>query len=238
MTTVTFNGSELTERFVVADLSRRLIPRTVAMEKVGGMDGEVYRGVTLDSMEISMTLTALGDAYDRSNALRSLAQVLNVAEPCPLYISDDNGKHYLAVPTGGDVDRWLGAERTEVTFVAPEPAMYGYRQGVTVPSGGSANITVYGNTYTRPDISATATRGSSGLWGLRVDGGDYLRVALPTASATSVLVECDRRNLYVGGNVALPTLDSDWLVLTPGTHTISMDQGTGDCSLTWNERWL
>ena len=34
------------------------------------------------------------------------------------------------------------------------------------------------------------------------------------------------------------TLDSDWPVLSPGPHTVRMDEGTGTATLTWQERSL
>ena len=240
MTEVTFDGHVLTDRFIVYDLVRGFMPRTVRTTKVSGRDGEVYRGADYDALEISMTIATLGGGYMRSIELRLLAGWLNVDGPRLLTISDDDGiKSYHAVPVGGDIDRWLGAESVTITFKAPDPAMDGASGSADIPSGGSVAFTVYGNCATRPSVVApSAVRGSSGTWGVTLDGGRTLQVAVPTGSASYVSLDSAARDCSVDGQSMVPTLDSDWLTLEPGRHVIEMTQGTGDAYITWTERWL
>ena len=90
-----------------------------------------------------------------------------------------------------------------------------------------------------PVITANATRNASSLvWGLRLDEGDYLHIATGSASARPITANCGERTLSVNGSVAIPTLDSDWLELEPGVHTLRMDNGTGAATVTWRDRWL
>jgi hypothetical protein len=116
---------------------------------------------------------------------------------------------------------------------------YGAARTVTVPSGGSVEFNVGGTYKTMPRITANAARDSSSLvWGLRLDGGDFVHVATGSNAVKSVLIDCAERICTVAGAVALPTLDSDWLELEPGTHTLAMDNGTGAATVVFTERWL
>lgn len=240
MTTVTFGGYELTEHFIVSDLVRSYLPRSSSMVKVDGRDGELFRSVSLDRLEISMTATYIGDPASRSDALRELALHLNTYEPARLEISDDGGKYYLAVASGGSVERFIGAETVELVFEAPDPAMYGDEVTVTVPSGGSVTFEVGGNAATHPTIGANAVRdATTKLWGLRLDGGDYIRVETNSGSARWVDIDCEKRTVTVDSVWrTIPTLNSDWLVFEPGEHVLVNDQGTGIATVRYTERWL
>ena len=115
--------------------------------------------------------------------------------------------------------------------------MYGDTHTVTVPSAGSVSFIVKGSYPTAPTIHAqSANVSSSTVWGLRLDETDFIHVQLSEAS--EVAIDCDKRTCLVGSDVKLPTLDSDWIHLTNGHHTLRNDQGTGACTVTWTERWL
>ena len=59
-TKVTFNGTDLTEAYVVSDLRTSLLPRTVATQQVAGRDGTAYMGASMAERSITLTLTARG----------------------------------------------------------------------------------------------------------------------------------------------------------------------------------
>lgn len=239
-TAVTFNGYDLTQNFVVSNLSRPLLVRTPQTIEVPGRDGQLYTATYLDPIEITMELATLSnDEQEISNAFRTLALALNVSEPSQLAISDDDGKYYLAIPYGAEIERWIGAQKVPITFYCPDPAMYGETKTVTVPSGGAVTFDVGGNTYTYPSFTASATRDSTSLlWSVRLDGGDFIQVATGSTSAVSVECDCKKRTLKVGNTQTLPTLTSDWFVLAPGTHVLQNDVGTGAATFTYTERWL
>lgn len=239
--TVTFNGTTLTNSYTVSDLRRSLLPRNLGSETVPGADGALFTGATIGTRTVTMTLTVrAATAAARETAARTLASTLDVDEPKPLSISIDGGLYLMAMPeSGGDADRYRHATSFQVTFTAFDPVMYGEERTYTVPSGGSVSVTVAGTYPTMPTITAaSAVRNSTlGQWRITLDNGDYLAATLPTANATAVTADCAKRVLTVAGNVALMPPDGDWLVLTPGTHTLTMS-GTGAATVKFRERWL
>jgi hypothetical protein len=76
------------------------------------------------------------------------------------------------------------------------------------------------------------------MWSLTFDEGDYVRLKLPTALATTVSIDCKERRVLVGGEVSMLTLESDWPRLAAGTHTVRMDLGTGAATISIRERCL
>jgi hypothetical protein len=88
-------------------------------------------------------------------------------------------------------------------------------------------------------VAPSAVRNySTGLWGVRFDGGDFLRVALASSTARAVEIDGSRRTVKVANATDMATLDSSWPKLEPGSHVARMDQGTGAATLTWIERYL
>lgn len=237
---VTFNGYDLTSAFIVGNLVRQKLLRTHNLIEVAGRDGQIFGGSSLDPIEITMTLTYIdNNPQTKSEGMRILAGMLNVDEPKQLAFEEDGGLYYMAIPNGGDIARYVGAEQIEITFTCPDPAMYGETKTITVPSGGTVTFEVGGTTYTKPTFTANATRDSSSqLWGLRLDNSDYIQIATGSASAVSVVCDCEKRTLKVGNTQTLPTLTSDWFVLTPATHTLKNDVGTGAATVVFTERWL
>lgn len=237
-TLVRFGDEELTRMAVVSDLRRPLLPRTVATEAVRGMNGSRYAGAPLDEASLSLTLTVMGkDPVERAHEARRLARILNVQEPTRLEISLDDGLYYMAVPSSSQAaTRYLNADSYEVEFALPDPVRYGERRTATVPSGGSVQVVVGGTYPALPLITAPAAKnGSGGVWRILLDESDYVQAT--AATARSVVVDCENRVLTVAGAVAMMAPLADWLVLTPGKHTLRM-VGTGAATVTWVERWL
>lgn len=240
-TKVIWDGHNLSDDFIITDVQRGFPVQVAETQSVPGRDGAFLTSSQLPPLEIAMTLTAHGGTRgERREKMHRLMSWLDVNEPRRLEFTDDGGKFYEAVPSGGgERIGHFRAEGVTVSFVALEPAMYGKMVSVTVPSGGTATFRVGGNYRTRPVIeAASAVRGTSNLWGIRLDGGDYIRLRLGTSSARNVYIDCDTREAYDAGAATLPTLDSDWLEMEPGNHVISMDVGTGAATVRFFERWL
>ena len=235
-TTVTFDGHDLTADYIASNLGVALLPRSLGSVDVPGRDGSLYTGARLASRTISMTLTVKeATPAARQAAARRLAAILAVDEPRPLAISHDGGLYWMAMPSSdGNGRRLLGATSFEVSFTAFEPAMYGAQDTATVPSGGSLTFEVGGTYPTMPRITANAAP-SGGVWRLTLEDGSYVSVAIPGTRA--IVCDCAERVLTVAGDVWPLVPDADWLVLTPGEHTLTMT-GTGAATLTWDERWL
>ena len=198
-------------------------------------------GGQLDGGKITVPLTTVDkDLQERREALSSLYKILDVDEPKMLVLAEMPDLAFKAIPQNAVKERrYIDGDTVTVTFQLVEAAAYGDTVTKTVPSGGSLTFTVDGTYPTKPRITASATRdGSSQVWGLKLDNGDFLHVATGSASARNVVLDCENRTLTVQGDVALPTLDSDWFELSPGEHTIAMDKGTGAATVTYIERWL
>ena len=238
--TISFNGHNFETLFTVGDQMTKHLAANPATIDVPGRDGEVVNGVDLGECTVSFKLTAIGNAATCRSSLSTLAGWLDVDEPKALVLPD-NAWSYLAVPKGTiDVSRGIGGQMFAVTFAIVDPAAYGETKTATVPSGDSVSITVNGPYPTAPTIAASAAvRDSTSLtWGIQVDGGDYIHVATGSSSSRAVAIDCGKRTCTVASVATMPTLDSDWLTLAPGTHTVSMYKGTGAATLTWVERWL
>lgn len=235
-----YDGHELTSLFSVSNVVRPWPSLSVeAQDNPAG--GSFVLGVRRPAKTVTMTLHAFGTSAQRRDAARQLSAWLAVDGARELSFSDDSGLCYMALPDGdADVELLCMGEAVEYTFLVPSPYMLGETKTAAVPSGGTATAVVSGTASALPTIEATAAvrDGSTGLWGVRVNDGDYVRVPIGTASAAAVEIDCADRTARANGTVVLPTLDSDWLELKPGSNTVENDHGTGACTLSYRERWL
>lgn len=234
-----YDGHDFGTLFIYGDPTFSILNSQPVLEDVTGRNGQAFQGMTYGSSEVSFTIGIADDAAARRAAFSQLGQWLMVDEPKPLYLPDTPDRYYLAVPNGPvEIERCIGADKVTVAFLLVDPVAYGELKTATVPSGGSVSITVGGTAPTRPTLNASAVRDSSSLvWGVRLDSADYIHVATGNAAARIVSIDCHERVLKVSGSVKLPTLDSDWLEFSPGSHTLTMDNGTGAATVTWRERW-
>ena len=236
-----FDGHDLNSLFVVSRPTFETFAPNRSFQDVLGRDGTVYMGGSLIGGNISVKLSVIRKTpAQRREDLSTLFMWLDVDEPKWLVMDDQPGISYKAIPSGDmPIDSFTNADSVMVNFRLLEAAAYGDTVTKTVPSGGSLTFTVDGTYPTKPTITANAARdGSSQVWGLKLDNGAFLHVATGSASARDVVLNCENRTLTIQGAVALPTLDSDWFELAPGTHTLVMDKGTGAATVTYKERWL
>lgn len=246
---VTFDGHDLTEIFLVTDVSRPW-PSLSASTTDNPAGGSFLAGLRREAAEVSVNLYAFGSTSERRDAARALASWLDVDGPRELAFGDDGGLCYMAVPSGTDAPRsFVDAESVSVTFLAPEPVMLGERgraqaympMSVTEFAGPVSPVVMVGGTAPARMVitSEDASRDpSTGLWGVRLDDGGYARVEIPVSAPSSVTIDCVERTATVNGAPALLTLDSDWLEMPPGRHVIKLDEGHGTADVSWRERWL
>lgn len=244
-TTVTFNGHDLTADYDVSDLRNSLLPRTLETIDVPGRGGALFTGVRMAQRTITLTLTAKGGTIaERQEAARALAGILAVKEPAPLAISIDGGIYYMAVPISEDEGtRYSNALSFEVTFECPDPVAYGAEKTLTVPTTGSLTFEVKGTHATMPEVTCEVTpTAANQTWLLTLGDGTYLSYVVPygTAGVTyTIKADCERRVLTLDGATKLLVPDADWLVLEPGTHTLTLG-GTvpkGAATVKYRERW-
>lgn len=240
-THVIWDGHDITARFAVTSVDMYDPAQKASVQAISGRDGAVLKALRYGTNKISFRAVALDETRDaRREALRELAGWLRVDGPRRLEFTRDNGRYWLAVPDGGRRrTSWLTADAVDLSFTVIDPAMYGEDRTVQVAAQ-TATVRVGGTypTAVRIEASAASRDSSTGLWGVRVDGGDYLRAAL--ASGThSVSMDSASRVLKVDNTLAMPTLDSDWLdMVEPGEHTFQRELGTGAYTLSWTERWV
>jgi len=239
--TITFDGHRLNDRFFVGEVAVGMPEYAPRIEDREFADGSRVRGMRLGSPEVSVQLVAK-PIYGRAarETLSELVSWLHVDGPKQLSLSSDGGLWRMCVPIGapqiGD-NEWN--DRVTVTFRQVEPALYGERHEVTVPSGAAITFVVGGDYPTLPSISTDdATRDSTTRqWGVRLDDGNVMRVTIPVSVTSTVEMDCLWRTCLVNGATTTPTLLSDWFVLEPGAHVVRNDMGAGDCTLSWYERW-
>lgn len=237
-----FDGVDYSSLVDVASIEMPALPKAAAdLRTATGRDGALLAGNPLEPMTIKVKARLAVDSIDPRDIQRAWALVaagMRTDGPRKLNLTEDVYRMAVltdAVPLDYNSYSAIG----ELTFVCPDPVAYGDERTVTVPSGGSVTFEVGGTYPAKPAIAAEAVRdGSSLVWGVRLDAGDYVHVATGAAAARDVEVDCDKRTCTIEGDPSMITTDSDWLVLEPGEHTLAMDNGTGAATVTFTERWL
>lgn len=242
MTTVTFNSSTLTASYIVTNVQRPFAVRKHDLVTVPARNGAVLGNSRFEVAEIVMDIVLAGDTRkNRADKMRVLASILNNPTPVQLSFSDDDGKYYLAMGSGGNIRRYINADYIEgVTFTCADPVMFGATRTVSF-SGGSATIQSKGNMPCDITMDFTSASGNvDDLFIVRdtVTGYD-LEIPIPTGTTPAVEIDCRNRTVLVGGASAVPTLASDWFEgFTAGNRTFSIFGGSGTGTITVQDRWV
>ena len=237
---LTYDGHDLESLFACGDPEITILNSIPDAESPSGRDGSIVIGRRWGDASVSFAIGASGTAAQRRAAFSTLGAWLTVDGPRQLVLPDTPDRYYLAIPDGPlDLKRGIMGEMARLTFTLTDPIAYGQQRTANIPSGGSVSITVGGTAPAKPTITASAAvrDSSSEVWGVRLDSGKVLHIATGSSSARAVSIDCDARTSTVAGAIALPTLDSDWFEMAPGSHTIAMNRGTGAATITWRERW-
>lgn len=211
---------------------------------VPGRDGTVLRGITYEPRTITLECRLFERTWEDFETLRDvLVTYLMTHGEMQLILRTHPDEYYMAhfnSMTEGDRVGGTGIGYLELEFTANSPWRYGDVRSVTIPSGGSATFLVNGNLPATASVtSAAAYRdNSSTVWGVRFDEGNVAHIATGSSSARAVVIDGMTRSATIEGAVAMITLDSNWPELLPGSHTVRMDEGTGQATLTWQERSL
>lgn len=238
--TLSFDGHDLSGLFECGDPDISILNAKPDLREVSGRNGAAFVGLTYGTSTVSFVIAAQGSASERRAAFSTLGKWLDVDEPKRLVLPDTPDRYYLAVPSGPlELSRALGTETATVTFELTDPVAYGTYKTESLESGGSKSITVGGTarTFLRVVANSAVRNSSSLVWGVKVDDADFVHVATGSSSSRKVEIDSQNRTCKVANALALPTLDSTWLELAPGSHTVVMDNGTGAAVLYWYERW-
>ena len=232
-----FDGHNLEDLFFCGNPDIVLTNPAPVLNEVGGRDGAVVRSTRLAAKSIKFDVTALGNSQERATALSALAGWLNVDGPVRLYLPDTSDHYYLVVPYNSQqIKPYIDGGTVTLEFMAVEPAAYGETKTATVPSGGNVSINIGGNYPTFLSGNGSVKRGTN-FYTITADTGEKLEIPADT-TAKAVVFNCEDRTLTVAGVNTLPSVDSDWLRLAPGEHTITNSQGTNAITIKWTERWL
>lgn len=236
-----FNGYDLRAICDVVEVERDLLPQVAHdAATVPGRDGAAFLRSRLEPRDIKVTLRVVAGGIapaDFEAAFRTLVPRLPVDGPHDLVI--ENGYVYKAALVGtSEVKKSSYSAEASLIFRAYDPAAYGAAKSKVVTTSSSSE-TIAGTYPSLPVVTASAAkRSSAGLWGVTLSGNKTMRVALPTANASSVVIDCAARTVKVDGAAAMLTLDSDWWELLPGSRSMFVSNGTGNATVSWTERWL
>lgn len=238
---VVYNGVDLAERFIVIGVERPLPTPTPSMQLVHGGNRNFFKGMDFVPPTLSFRLvTKELDRLRRRDEIHWLASVLLVDEPVKVQFSSDDGKWYKAVPTGDlAFHEYVKSGYLDVSLVCEQAAMYGTERKVS-SNNGAVTFIVEGNTPTTLLIEApSAVRESNSdyRFGYTMDNGMVQYVEIDT-NYNNVIMDGEKRRTTVNGTIRQLTLQSDWFEVQPGTHTISRTLGSGEFTVSWNERWL
>lgn len=246
--TIFFDGHDLGSIFVVdGEVTRTLTPWEPTLIDVGGMDGRLVGGTHAAALEVKVRLHAMdGTRGQRQERLRTLAAWLAVDGPRALSLADEGGRYRMALPTGApSVTPHINGDTVEVTFVCPDPILYGEPKTVTVPGTGTKSLTftVGGTAPTRPTVAVSVVNDEADTyWKMALDDGSYVvyyPVYSGAPSTDAVTIDCGARVMRHGSAVIALPLAADWIELTPGEHTLTISgtAASGDATVTYRERW-
>lgn len=236
---------ELTEHFRVVDVVRPYPIRSATVDKAPGTRGGIITSSVYEPIEISMKLVSVHpDREERRERMRWLMGILDFDEPRPLQFSDDNGRYYKVIPSGGgERSATFRSDSVEVTFTAPDPIMYGRHMTYDMVSDSAQGVTesvlIDGTASTLPLIDANFISGSSPdyTWGI-VAGDHVMRFdVLYSATGFALSVDCEEQTARLNASPVTPIIGTEWLVLDPGEINITIE-GPGEVHFEWDERWL
>lgn len=262
-TTVTFNGVNISNLYVVSGWHTPLLGRNFDVVDISGMDGQRFLGATLAPRTITLSLTVKGVTLaEREAAARTLAAALAVDEPKPLTASFMGGRYYLAIPkSDADLHRYVNADTFDVDFYVPDPVSYGDLVTVNISSivSASSYFEVGGTYPTLPKLVISASRTNvndpsyfgfslarreSGLTSVLTYTYIDLKAVMGTSYSGTITVDSGVRKYTSGSSTGVKPLPlvSDWPLLMPGTMRYVSEAATSNCSgsivMTYRERWL
>lgn len=124
---VRFAGNDLHDYCKILEVKRDILPQRENFSKeVPTMWGSLYTGYHYAERIITLSIAIVSiSKEDYMNKVRALADVLDVANPSRLYISDEPRKYYYAVLDGStDLDRLFNTAKVDINFICHDPLAY------------------------------------------------------------------------------------------------------------------
>jgi predicted phage tail component-like protein len=241
--TITIDGTVLNTQFRISEIKRPFPPFNAQSVEIDGRDGSVLKGVSLGTRSVSFRLWSFSQDHNYMyTQFQMLLELLVTSFEHQLIFSDELGLvRTVTLVSELDFDEYVERGSILLEFVMYDQLREyeGQSMTISVPSGGSAQfVAQHSNPHILVTAQAAQRDASTEMWSLTFDEGDYVRLKLPTALATTVSIDCKERRVLVGGEVSMLTLESDWPRLAAGTHTVRMDLGTGAATISIRERCL
>lgn len=121
---ITFAGVQITDMFKVTDIKRSILPpRQNFSLDVPSKHGQYYLGYKYSPRVIDVEIVMISDNILAN--MRSLAWMLDIAEPSKLEFSDEPDKHYFAVvDSSTDINQILEIGTGTISFVCFNPLAF------------------------------------------------------------------------------------------------------------------
>jgi len=233
---LTFDGHVLSDSFTIErHATRSLSMWETNLVDVPGRDGSMFGGTRHAPVSLSFDLYAIGGTRDeRQQAMRALAGWLAVDEPKRLALGDECGLWRMAIPNDESTqEAYLNADYASVTFVCPDPWLYGEEHEWAL--GSSTTLLVGGSCEAPIDITVTGARAGT-LTVTNTTTGQSLSVSgVPAGAAVSIKSsECV---VTVNGTTKVLTASSRWLHAQPGENVITVTNGGTSVVASVTDRW-
>lgn len=234
---ILFNGHDL-GKYLSCKVKRPIMaPVEVAHVAIPGRDGEVFKSVRRAGYTLPVEV-ALRSNWRREVAevRHSLAEILWVDEPAPLYLPDDPDLYLMAV-VSGDTDLGIISDecpRTTIEFWIGDPVYYGRKRKVQVPMATALRVDVGGSAPARPTFRLVAT-GDGRPRVTNVTTGEYVEVSASVSAGDEVVIDCSLEKATVNGDVAAVSLYSDFF---PVSDRPELLVANASGTMEWIERWL
>lgn len=258
--TLSFNGHDLESIAICGDPQISIFNFQPEFKDMKSRNGSLFVGTKLGASTVEFTVCVTGNASERRAKLSTLGLWLMVDEPKPLILPETPDRYYLAVPNGAmDMQRGYDGEYTQLTFTLADPIACSTESHSVTSVNGVATLNVSGNTktyFTLANVEGQLiTPGiyegtDSEYWGI-TDGDVSMVYYTRTPYSGEITIDTEKRmsrygrhfempdhSIVIDWYTMVPTLDSSWIELQPGTTTITRSVGGGgEFTIEWRDRW-
>lgn len=237
---LSFDSHNLESLFICGDPQFSILNSQPNFAK-SSVNGSVFTGMKYGMSTVSFTIAATGTVSERHQKFSTLGAWLYVDSPKMLILPDTPDRYYHAVSQGAlDVQRCFDGDYATLTFELTESMAYAISEESTPSENGKATFTIGGTapTYVRVSSSEATPDEYESLWGVIADltTSSYGPDVNGKISGQTVIIDSENRTFY-NGYYTQPNLESDWLLLTPGKHTVTRNFGGGEFRVWWRNRW-
>lgn len=154
---ITFNGEDLTQILSAVNVNRGILPERINnIYTIPKRNGAIYDSYRYKEKKIEVEFVIVAD--DLNLVRRTLAGILDVAEPAQLIFSDEPDYYWLAVPDGAiNLSEVLRVGKGTLSFLCAEPYAFKNTQSEFLLAPGQETFKTYnyGTAPTQPKFEVT-----------------------------------------------------------------------------------